>query len=85
LEDPAVRKAYCGAKWNGPTPGQLDPVKETTAAEMRVKAGFSTRTRESAEMNGSDFGQNVKKAKNENEAMREAGYFDEDTTTEETK
>lgn len=73
LEDEAIRKAYCTADWNGTTPGQLDPVKETQASEMRVKSGFSTRQKESAEMNGTDFAKNVAKAKKENALMIDAG------------
>lgn len=73
LEDEAIRKAYCGAEWNGPTPGQLDPVKETSAAIMRADAGFSTRTKETAEMNGGDFEQNCDTAKRENIKISEAG------------
>lgn len=79
FEDPAIRKAYSGAQWNGPTQGQLDPVKETNAARDRVNEGFSTRTKESAEMNGSDFEQNARQAKGENELMRDANYIVNDT------
>ena len=73
LEDPAIKKAYCGAVWVGPTQGQLDPTKETNAAELRVRSGFSTRTKEAAEMNGSDFDMNIKKAKDESAKMIESG------------
>ena len=73
LESELVRVAYCQASWNGPQPGQLDPVKETEAAVARVEAGFSTRTKEAAEMTGTDFEQNARIAKRENELMKEAG------------
>lgn len=73
IEDEAIRKAYCNAEWNGPTAGQLDPLKETQAAEARVQSGFSTRSKEASEMNGTDFSQNVKMAVKEGELMREAG------------
>ncbi len=75
FDDPSIRKAYCGAQWNGPTQGQLDPVKETNAAKDRVNEGFSTRTKEAAEMNGTDFEQNAKRAKGENKLMREAEFI----------
>lgn len=58
FSDPAIRKAYCGTEWNGPTQGQLDPKKEVEAAELRVKSGFSTRTREARELTGTDFFEN---------------------------
>lgn len=71
--DPAIRKAYCSAQWYGPTQGQLDPVQEVKAAELRVLCGFSNRTREAMEMTGTDFRENMITAKRENELMREAG------------
>lgn len=52
--DPAVKKAWCGCVWNGPAQGQIDPVKEITAAQKRVELGISTREIESIEM-GNDF------------------------------
>jgi len=76
LEDPMIRKAYCRASWNGPSQGQLNPVQETKAALMRVQEGFSTRTKESAEMNGTDFDQNIKRAKSETVQMKESGLTD---------
>jgi len=69
FDDYAIRAAYCNAKWNGPTPGQLDPIKETRAAQMRVENRFSTRTREAAEINGSDFDQNALRAIDEEKKM----------------
>ncbi len=73
LESEAIRTAYCQAAWNGPQPGQLDPVKETQAAVARVEAGFSTRTKEAAEMTGTDFEQNAMIAKRENALILESG------------
>lgn len=75
LEDPMIRKAYCGASWNGPAQGQLNPVNETKAADMRVESGYSTRTRESAEINGSDFDQNIKRGGEEIRKMKESGHL----------
>ena len=46
FNDPSVKKAWCKANWNGPAPGQLDPVKEVNAATLRVEQGFSTREKE---------------------------------------
>jgi lambda family phage portal protein len=41
FNDRAIRKAWCGAEWIGPSPGQIDPVKEVNAAKLRVDNGFS--------------------------------------------
>jgi lambda family phage portal protein len=76
LEDPMIRKAYCRAAWNGPSQGQLNPVQETKAALMRVEEGFSTRTKEASEINGSDFDQNVRRATEETQKMKESGLLD---------
>ena len=72
--DPIIRKAYCAAQWYGPTQGQLDPVKEVEAAELRVRYGFSTRAREAMELTGTDIRDNLITAKRENELIKEAGF-----------
>lgn len=75
FENPMIKKAYCLAIWNGDAPGQLDPVKETKAALMRCEAGFSTRTKEAAEMNGTDFDTNIDRGKSEREKLVEAKFI----------
>lgn len=79
--DPLVRKTYCSAQWYGPTQGQLDPVKEVNAAEKRVRSGFSTRAKEAMELTGTDFWDNIRTAKRENELMAEAGLSTRDSLT----
>ncbi|MCF8018309.1 MAG: phage portal protein [Vallitaleaceae bacterium] len=79
--DPIVRKAYCGAEWNGPAQGLLNPVQEVNAAEKRVQNGFSTRDREAMEMTGSDFHRNVKQLKEEEKLMREVRDIAEKTNS----
>lgn len=69
--DPAIKKAYCAAKWNGPARGMLDPVKEVTAAEKRVQNGFSTRSDETMQMTGSDFYSNIEQLKHEEKELKE--------------
>ena len=39
---PAIKQAWCGVEWVGPSQGQIDPVKEANAAAIRVEQGFST-------------------------------------------
>lgn len=74
LEDPMIRKAYSRAEWNGPSQGQLDPLKEVNAAIKRVEHGFSTRTKEAIELTGTDFWRNHALRVREEEARREAGF-----------
>lgn len=68
--DPVLQNAYLKCEWNGPTQGQLDPVKEANAAAIRVENGFSTRQREAQEMNGSDYDTNVTQLAGEETRMR---------------
>jgi lambda family phage portal protein len=71
LTDPAIRAAWCGARWTGPSPGQIDPLKEVNAAEKRLELRLSTRTRETAELTGDDWEQ-VAAEFAEEEAMLES-------------
>lgn len=75
LDNPMVRKAYLNTSWNGPAQGQLNPLQETNAASRRVEEGFSTRTKESAEMNGTDFDTNIERAKTETNAYIGSGLY----------
>lgn len=59
FDDPRIRQAYCHADWFGPTMSILDPVKDVNGSAMRVAYGLSTRTREAAEMTGTDFDENI--------------------------
>ena len=58
FDDPIIKAAYCKAGWHGPSPGQIDPLREVTAATRRIEAGISTGEREAAEMTGTDFNAN---------------------------
>lgn len=57
-------------------------MKEVEAAERRVRYGFSTRAKESMELTGTDFWDNIRTAKRENELMREAGLTGGDSQGE---
>ncbi len=73
FSDPMVKKAYCGAEWNGPSQGQIDPLKEVEAAARRVAEGFSTRTRETQELTGGDYFKNLSLRVREERLRREGG------------
>ena len=66
-----VNQSGCGAKWNGPAKGMLDPVKEATAAEKRVQNGFSTRSDETMQMTGTSYYNNIEQLKHEEKELRE--------------
>uniref|UniRef100_A8GLM3 Phage portal protein, lambda family n=1 Tax=Serratia proteamaculans (strain 568) TaxID=399741 RepID=A8GLM3_SERP5 len=59
FSSPEIRAAWCGAQWYGPSQGQLDPLKEVNAAKVRVEECFSTRERETAELTGASFEENL--------------------------
>ncbi len=73
--DPLVRAAWCGAQWHGPTPGQLDPVKEVQAADLRVAGGYSTRARETTELTGGNWDRNHRVRVREERLRRDGGLI----------
>jgi lambda family phage portal protein len=70
--DRSKRNAWCKADWNGPAPGQIDPVKEVDAAVKRVQEGFSTREKETIELTGGDWDKNITQVARENKLLSEA-------------
>ncbi len=66
-----AKAAWCSAEWVGPSPGQLDPIKETMAAKLRIENNLSTYSRESAELNGTDFERNIQKLRKERSLIGE--------------
>ncbi|SDD89367.1 phage portal protein [Sporomusa acidovorans] len=71
--DPLKQKAWANAEWYGPVMGSVDPTKEVEAAALRVKYGFSTREKETAEMTGTNFDENVESLAIEEQTLRDAG------------
>ena len=55
FEDLAIRAAWSNAEWYGPAQGQINEKVEAGAAAGRVAAGFSTMTRETAELTGQSW------------------------------
>lgn len=81
FDDPALRAAWCGARWIGPVQGQLDPKKEVEANILMVQYGFKTREQVTREMGGGDWGENAEQLRQENEqlpAPAGTGAFPED-------
>lgn len=74
--DPMIAKAYTKATWNGTAQGYLNPVAEVNAAVTRIQNGLSTHEDECAAMNGSDFEDNIRTLKGENERLLEANKED---------
>lgn len=50
-------RAWTACEWIGPSPGQIDEMKEAQAAKLRVDEEFSTREEETARLTGGDWRQ----------------------------
>ena len=72
FNDPAIKAAWCGARWIGPVQAQLDPTKEVTAAKMMVEEGFKTREQVTREMGGGDYETNAIQLARENQMLPKA-------------
>jgi lambda family phage portal protein len=75
FDDPVIKAAYCRAEWHGPSQGQIDPLKEVSAAIRRVENGFSNRAKEAQELTGTDFDSNMRLLRREQEQLRGAGLI----------
>lgn len=73
FEDPRIRKDWCSADWFGPTMSILDPVRDVNGSALRVTYGLSTRTREAAEMTGTDYEENIESIAYEKQREKELG------------
>lgn len=71
--DPLIRMAYLSSDWIGPSPGQINPTDEVSAAENRLSLGLSTRSEETAALTGGDFERNIRQIKKELAMIKDAG------------
>lgn len=72
FNDPIIKAAWSKAEWTGPTQGQIDPVKEVTAAILRMSEALSTHEQETVAMNGGNWDNNIEQIMLENELLRAA-------------
>lgn len=68
----AGRRAWSRCNWIGINHPSIDPFKEARAARVRIQDGLTTRDREAAAYNGSDYSDNVEELIVENEQLAEA-------------
>jgi lambda family phage portal protein len=78
--EPLVKDALCKATWIGASRGQIDEMKETQAAVLRINSGLSTYEKESARL-GDDFRAVFEQRSREQKIMKEYG-LDFNTATE---
>lgn len=77
--DPIMREYLTACSWIGASRGQIDEVKETQAALMRINGGLSTRQREAALL-GEDYRLLMKQIAREQKLMKKLGIdFTADT------
>jgi lambda family phage portal protein len=74
FDDPRAFKAWTGAVWVGPPPGQIDPGKEADAAATMVAHGWKTDAEVTAELTGGDWEVNAAQRKKEIAIARDAGF-----------
>lgn len=78
--DPVMREALLANSWIGASRGQIDEMKETQAALLRIKGGLSTYQDEMAAL-GKDFRKVFKQRAREQKMMKELNLsFDTDAT-----
>jgi lambda family phage portal protein len=67
--DPVMREALCACDWIGASRGQIDELKETQAAVMRINSGLSTYEKEAARL-GEDYRRIFRQRSRENRLMK---------------
>lgn len=77
--DPAIRKAYSGSEWTGPSQGQLNPVQEIQAEILAVEHGFSTHEQSTSKLNGGNWTNNVEALRRENSMLQAVNTKEEGT------
>jgi len=70
--DPAIRAAWLGVDFIGPSQGQLDPVKEITAEILAINEGISTREQSTVKLNEGSWDANIEQIKVETAKINEA-------------
>lgn len=71
-ENPMYRAAYMGCEWIGASRGQIDELKETQAAVLRINSGLSTREEEMARL-GKDWRKTLRQLSREKRVTEELG------------
>jgi lambda family phage portal protein len=70
--NPLVRASWLNVNWIGVSMPSIDPTKDADADDKRIAQGATTREQVAMKYNGSDFGENSKTLKRENEQLSEA-------------
>ncbi len=80
FSDPLIRRAWLGALWTGDAQPSLDPVKEATAADIRLNKIFiTTHDEECLAHNGSDWEAKLPRIVSNHNKLRAGGLYSENT------
>lgn len=77
LEDPEIKSAWLNSKWTGQGSGQLDELKETKAAIMRIEGNISSYEDEIIKINGSDWDRTIDRKAREVKKLKEKDLLKE--------
>jgi lambda family phage portal protein len=80
FDDPLIRRAWCNIAIAGPRPPQIDPLKEATAAKVRMDAKISTMQREQADLGYGDYDDNLAQQIREASDRKRLGFTDPSST-----
>ncbi len=81
FNDPIIRKAWCGARWDGPAQTHLDPEREANANEIIVKNGWKTNEQVTREFYGENWSDNIQDCTREAKMMADYLKTIRDNTT----
>jgi lambda family phage portal protein len=70
--DPALRDAWMQTAWTGPSPGQINPEAEISAAEKRLALRLTTRAEEKAALDGGHWESTLPQIAKEEGLLRDA-------------
>ena len=73
--DPAIRRAWLDARWDGDAPGEIDPLKAVQAARERVAMRLTTLDQEYSELIGGDHETIMPQIEKEQRWLRENGLL----------
>jgi len=79
FENPLIREAWCGSRWDGPAQTHLDPKNEAETNELIVKNGWKTNEQITREYYGENFTENVSILAEEAQMVKKSGLVPDNT------
>ena len=73
LADHGIRAAWLACEWHGPSPGSIDPLRESQALELQMRIRTKSLSQAVTETTGADVTDTLDQIQSEQEAMEERG------------